>query len=185
MPAILQPVLNQGSLPWGVQRLGEYFGRKDGPSIRAKGCLLTCYAQAVRDFGIDATCTPTSILKATLPSSRPRIWYAEQPVQTHLAAALGLVAHAVALRAHIGDNLVASRIGKALLADRMVLLRVGYNQAERGQHFVLARELAPNAAICADPATGGECRIDLGTLEGQGPGKTRYHVVSIRELSLT
>lgn len=176
-------VLRQGA--WPKLRLGE---KGSGRFVSGHGCLLTCYAQALRDFEVDPAATPASILAATLDAKR-RIWFGAEPVQAELARFYGLTAGDV-VRAPQPAQAIRDALVKAL-EQGLAILNVDHTGDERADHFVLGRRVVETSmgprVMYADPATGAEDTIDLRTLSGQAEwndGKVRiYRLHSVRALA--
>lgn len=167
-------VLRQGDPRWSKTKVG-----KSTKTIGDVGCLLTVYAQALRDLGVDAEATPFTVGQRAVLKGAGLV---QQPT----AAALGLVADSLTLVADVLRPTIVDIIVGALAAGAVVVMHVAYASAVAkgdlsGKHFVLAVRNEKGFIRFADPATGVLETMDLGTIAAT-VGSREYLLRSVRPL---
>jgi hypothetical protein len=181
------PYFRQNEAPWNKFRLYD-----DGPTVGSKGCTLTCVAQAVQEL-TDLVVNPeialyTAQLVGALVDKNGRVPGALLNIPL-LAEQFNLIAppgERTDMAKH-GERAIRECLDHAF-AKGMAILWVDHDRTraggdEQGDHYVLGLRIEDGAIVCADPATGTDCRINLGTLEGPAPwGRRTYRVMGVRPI---
>ena len=173
------PVLWQGDKRWRDLRIGVV--RPGAPKCSAVGCLVTAYAQALRDLDIEAEATPITV-------QARGVFVRSSLIQPDTAKAVGLIADDV-VRTIQGQQAMRTTLVTALASGARVILHVDGDHddgSDEGRHFVLARRLEGDVVVVADPATAREERLSLATLSGpvrwSADDVKQYEVRSVRPL---
>jgi hypothetical protein len=148
-------LLRQGDPTWAKIHVGH-----SSKTMSAVGCLVTCYAQALRDLGVDPDATPLTV-------NDRGVFVGAGLVQVATAKRLGLDVDVVATTGTMPR--LMQHVSYGLEAGGRVILHVDHDSAKvsgdaAGDHFVLARRLTKEGYIFADPATGREHLLDGSTL---------------------
>ena len=188
MPRAWPEVLAQWDDRWGNDRTGGNVGKRSGGKNRAIGCLATAWAQILRDDGVDAEATPTSIALATKDLTPPA-WAGALMVQPVLARHFGYDAEEIIRGETQGSKLMRDMLALALQEGHTAILHVDHDASapggdEEADHFVKARRIDGDAVIYADPATGDEGPLKLRTLTGTTRWSERVKVYQVRSLRI-
>lgn len=188
MTDLPRPYLNQGDPAWRSLKAGRSRSR----TIGQVGCVLTCYAQAMRIMGIDAEATPASVQRRALElwdgseETAPFAGNTAAAFQVRLAAANGLT---VGDRVNIidGQRLWGELIG-SFFYEGLCLMHVDSIDDGRddANHWVLGVRLDGQGddavVVYADPDGGYEGRLPLRTLQAPSPKGKPYAVQGVRRI---
>lgn len=184
----VRPYLNQGDPAWRNVKAGRSRSR----TIGQVGCVLTAYAQALRQLGIDPAATPVTVQRRALElwdgreQTAPFSGNTAAAFQDRLAAANGLT---VGDRVNIieGQRLWGELVG-AFFGDGLCLMHVDSrdDDVDEPNHWVLAIRLEGQGddavIVYADPDGGREGRMPLRTLQAPSPTGKPYRVQGVRRL---
>jgi hypothetical protein len=177
------PYLRQSDARWGSLCLPA------GATLGRAGCTFTALHNAARTLRT-STQTPDLTLPLAIHADCFVNATGTGPGNLLLAGKaaplLGLEAGPHLRERDVGERLMRDELDRAM-AQGCALLWVDHDSAsphgdEDGDHYV-STVCLDGAIVCADPATGTECRILLGPLEGPAPwGKKTYRVRGVRAL---
>lgn len=174
--------LGQGDKRWSKTKLGE-----GGSTIGVAGCLVTCIAQALREFAVDTEATPLTVQAKAL-AWPVRAFRGAAAVIAEVAAANGL---RVAERVNEveGQVMLAGVLASALKVGKLALLHVDHDVDRGGDvdadHWVLAvewREVEGGDPVILyrDPATGDDGTLSGRTLTGPTVWGTKPRIYRVR-----
>lgn len=183
-----RPYLNQGDPRWAKVKAG----RSRTATIQQVGCVLTCYAQALRLLHIDPAATPVTVQDRALSTwdgradTAPFSGNTAAAFQNRLGAAVGL---------QVRDRVNAIE-GAKFYADVYAtfgmagLLMMHVDSRDDGldepNHWVLGVRLDGSVddgvVVYADPDGGHEGRMPLSTLKAASPKGKAYELRGIRRV---
>ena len=170
-------VLRQADPRWTKLKVG-----RSRSTMGAVGCLVTCYAQAMRELGVDLDADPRTVLARGVFSGAA-MW------QQDTAKSLGLVADDVTRVTDV-HRVMRTVLTQTLGKGDLVVMHVDHDSTKvkgdvDGDHFVLGLRIEDADVIFADPATGRLERLDSRMLTCPvmwGTVVRPYQVRSVRPL---